>query len=101
MFSLNAGGRDLALPQRNGPGFDDSPWKPLPFWVEWMEVGWWGWGRQRAGWEGEVWLECKIKFFEKLNIKKKYCLVRFFKNPTFQTNAVCYIDVKTYCNMCL
>lgn len=74
---------------------------PYPFgWSGWG-VGWWG-GRQRAGWEGEVWLECKINFFEKLNNKKekKYCLVRFFKNPTFQTNAVCYIDVKTYIVTC-
>lgn len=75
MFSLNAGGRDLALPQRNGPGFVDCPWEPLPFWVEWMGgrlvVG----GRQRAGWEREMWLECKRKVFEKLNNKKEKSIV--------------------------
>lgn len=74
MFSLNARGRDLTLPQCNGPGFDDSPWKPLPFRVEWMRGRLMG-GRQRAGWEGEVWLECKIKFFEKLNNKKEKSIV--------------------------
>lgn len=36
MLSLNAGDRDLALPQRHGPGFVDSRWEPLPFLVEWM-----------------------------------------------------------------
>lgn len=56
MFSLNAGGRDLALPQRNGPGFVDCPWEPLPFWVEWMGgrlVGGGGSGqdgKEKCGW---------------------------------------------------
>lgn len=40
-----------------------------------VDGGWLVGGRQRAGWEGEVWLECKIKFFEKLNNKKEKSIV--------------------------
>ena len=54
MLSLNAGGRDVVLPQLNVPGFVDSPWETLPF----LRSGW-GW----IGWEqeGKLWFVYKIK----------------------------------------
>ena len=64
MLIFNAEGVGaLFLPQLNVPGFVDSPWEFLPFGSS--RCGARLRGNQGTAWEGEWWLECKIK------IKKK------------------------------
>lgn len=47
MFSLNAGGRGLILPQLNVPEFVDSPWEPLT-----IQGNGWGWAGGEERWHG-------------------------------------------------
>lgn len=51
-------------------------------WDKWIGVGWGVVKGVGGGMGEEVWLECKIKFFEKLNNKKKKVLFgKIFQKP--------------------
>lgn len=61
--ALSAREKGLVLPQLNGPGFADFPWEPLTFGKSEWEGAVRGARRVgEEGWEGELWLECKMKF---------------------------------------
>lgn len=52
-------GEGLVLPQFKVPDIVNSSWESLPVrGVDWEGVE----GRQEEGWEGELWVECKVTF---------------------------------------
>lgn len=64
MFSINAVGRGLILPQPNVPDFVDFPWKTLPLRRSGQGVCWNA--GQEEGCGRELWVKCKVKFKNKL-----------------------------------